>query len=75
MLPSVRRELLRCYYDLPQRQVLLCPRELQEEFYFAKHQLQQALAFPAPTAQAQYVDVEQALYVFEQVAGYSRELD
>lgn len=68
VLYAIRRELLRHYNNLPYAQLLACPSTLRAQFYSAQQVLQQAPAFPAPSASAQYTSTEQALGVLERIA-------
>ncbi|MBO0358457.1 hypothetical protein J0X19_10915 [Hymenobacter sp. BT186] len=68
VLYAIRRELLRHYHEMPFAQLLICPPELRDQFYKNQLALQQAPAFPAPSASAQFASTVQALSVLEQVA-------
>ncbi|MBO0360657.1 hypothetical protein J0X19_22040 [Hymenobacter sp. BT186] len=73
VLYAIRRELLRHYHNLPFGQLQQCPFDLRELFYRNQQGLQQPLSFPSPSFRAQYVGIEQALDVLEQVLGCNRE--
>ncbi|WP_022824888.1 hypothetical protein [Hymenobacter norwichensis] len=72
VLYAIRRELLRHYDDLPFAQLSLCSHALQDQFYAAQKALRQPVAFPTPSASAQYVDTEQALSILERVAACTK---